>query len=312
MYKKALILIILSALLFSACAASATPTAMQSAYDLAAPMAPSAEMEGKAFEVPASEPAPEPARGSLAAQTQPEAKRIVIKNASISLVVPDPMASMDRLSAMTEEMGGFVVNAQVYQRRVESGAEASYATLTVRVPAERLNEALQRIEAETTRPLVNKNIDSEDVTSAYVDLQSRQRNLEAAEEQLQEIMASARKTEEVLDVYNRLVQVREQIEVIKGQIQYYDQAAALSSINIQLTPDAAVQPLTIAGWEPGGVAKEAAQALINSMRSLAKIGIWAAVYVLPLLVVLLLPFVLLFFAVRAYRRRSRRGSMPVS
>ena len=56
------------------------------------------------------------------------------------------------------------------------------------------------------------------MTSDYTDLQSRLRNLEDAEEQLRTIMDSAFNTEDVLTVYNRLVEVREQIEVIKGQI----------------------------------------------------------------------------------------------
>jgi hypothetical protein len=79
-------------------------------------------------------------------------------------------------------------------------------------------------------------------------------------------MGSANRTEDVLNVYNQLTQVREQIEVTKGQIQYYEQSAALSSISVELVPDASVQPLTIAGWEPGGVAKEALQALITGLK----------------------------------------------
>ena len=47
-------------------------------------------------------------------------------------------------------------------------------------------------------------------------------------------MASATKTEDVMNVFNQLTQVREQIEVIKGQIKYYEESAALSAINVQI------------------------------------------------------------------------------
>ena len=47
-------------------------------------------------------------------------------------------------------------------------------------------------------------------------------------------------------------------------MKYYEQSAALSSISIQLIANAAMQPLTIAGWQPGGVAKQALQSLIKA------------------------------------------------
>ena len=56
-------------------------------------------------------------------------------------------------------------------------------------------------------------------------------------------MEEATKTEDVLSVFNQLTQVREQIEVIKGQMQYYEQSAALSSISVELYANAAVQPV---------------------------------------------------------------------
>jgi hypothetical protein len=97
-------------------------------------------------------------------------------------------------------------------------------------------------------------VNSQDVTAEYTDLNSKLVNLEAAEKQLQEIMDSANRTEDVLSVYSQLVATREQIEVIKGQMKYYEQSAALSAISVQLIANAAMQPITIGGWQPVGVA----------------------------------------------------------
>ena len=135
------------------------------------------------------------------------------------------------------------------------------------VAAERLDEALTSIESESNRLPLTKNISSQDVTKDYTDLQSRLRNLEEAEAQLREIMASANKTEDVLSVYNQLVQVREQIEVTKGQIQYYEQSAALSAISVEILADEAVQPLTVGGWQPGGGGGLQACGRISPLRS---------------------------------------------
>jgi hypothetical protein len=299
MYKKILTLLVLS-LLLSACAAP-TPSSTGAARD-AVP----------SYEAAPQAPAGEYSSGGKNSYTAPlpQEQRIVIRNADISLVVNNPDESMQRIISMAESMGGYVVNANMYRRNLASGVEVPEGSLTVRVPAERLDEALERIEAEGSRPATHRNISSQDVTSAYVDLQSRLRNLEAAEVQLQSIMNDARKTDEVLQVYNELTRVREQIEVIKGQIQYYDQASALSSISISLVANEAVQPITIAGWEPSGVARSAVQALVDALQVVAKAGIWMVLFLLPLLAVLSAPVVLLFLAVRAMRRRNRQRPLP--
>lgn len=258
----------------------------------------------------AAQPAQEATTGYAAGVNAAEVKRIVIKNASLSIAVDDPAASMDRISKMADEVGGFVVTARQYQSQLSSGAKVPQASITIRVPAERLNEALSRIKAETKRPVISENLDSQDVTSDYTDLQSRLRNLEAAEAQLKEIMGSAQKTEDVLNVYNQLTQVREQIEVIKGKIQYYDESASLSAISVELLTNEAVQPLTIGGWQPVGVARDALQATINSLKFLASAAIWIVLFLIPVLFFIILPVYLLFLLVRALRRRSRGKMIP--
>lgn len=305
MHKKALIFLTLTTIFVTACASAASPsfTASEGSYDMAAPMeAPAADRGWDSSTAYSAQ--------NAYSTTPPDANRIVIKNADLSIIVNDPAASLEKISTMAEEMNGFVVSAQVYREKLSDGQEVLRASATIRVPAERLSEALERIRSESSKPVLHENIDSQDVTREYTDLQSRLRNLEAAEAQLQEIMLDAKKTEDVLNVYYQLTQVREQIEVTKGQIQYYEQSAALSSISVQLVPDAAVQPLTIAGWEPVGVAKDALQSLINGLKTVANIGIWLVLYALPMLLIVLAPVVIIVLVIRRLRRRAKAQVIP--
>jgi hypothetical protein len=295
---------LLSILLGACSAASPTATAPELSRGDAGAGAPAPAL-------PPQEAAPglSVANSSNSAQASAQAiERIVIKNASLTIVVPDPAVSMDHIASLADEMGGYVVSANQFQSQLQSGASVPRASIKIRVPAERLNEALSRIKAESDRDPQNESVDSQDVTSDYTDLQSRLRNLENTEAQLTKIMDAATKTEDVLSVYNQLVSIREQIEVIKGQIKYYDESAALSSISTELIANAAVRPLTIGGWQPAGVAKDAVQALINTMKFLGNAAIWILIYVLPVLVVLYIVFLLpLRLAWRALRRRQKRN-----
>lgn len=287
------LLLTLGSLLFTACAAAPRATersvTMEGVVEAPAPSAMEFADTSNAYS------------GSV---PQQEVERVVIRNVNLSLVVEDPAQSMEAISNLAEEMGGFVVNAQLYQSELESGVKVPRASITIRVPAERMKEALTTIKAESDRDPLSENVESQDVTREYTDLQSRLRNLEEAEAQLRDIMDEAFRTEDVLNVYNQLVQVREQIEVIKGQIQYYEQAAALSAITVELIPNEAAQPLTIGGWQPVGVAKSAIQALINTLKGLANFIIWLVIFVLPVVLVL---FLIFFLPLRWIFRKLRRG-----
>ena len=81
------------------------------------------------------------------------------------------------------------------------------ADITIRVPAEKLNDALSRIKNESDQEPLSQGIDSQDVTKDYTDLQSILHNEEATEAQLQKFMEQATTTEDVMRVYSELVQV---------------------------------------------------------------------------------------------------------
>jgi hypothetical protein len=223
-------------------------------------------------------------------------ERLVIRNANLTLVVVDPAQSTSDIASLAEGLGGFVVNSNVYQNTFAEGVFATQASITIRVPAERLNEALEQIKQDVVE-VRSENISGQDVTQEYTDLESRLRNLESAEEELREIMGSLTKAEDVLNVYQSLRQVREEIEVIKGRMQYFEQSARLSAITIDLLPDVVSQPLQIGRWQPQGTAKAALEALISVLQFLANVAIWLLVFS-PLIV----PVVLI---IRRWRKRRR-------
>ena len=231
-----------------------------------------------------------PARDALKSSLSEgeSSERMVIKDANLSIVVEEPSLAMDAIGEMADDMGGYVVSSNLYETQTDSGVKVPRARISIRVPVQKLNEALEQIKAGAGRVLSEK-ISGQDVTREYTDLESRLRNLESAEEQLAEIMDEAKDTEDVLSVYNRLVEVREEIEVIQGQMQYYERSAALSSISVDIQADAAVQPLTIGGWQLVGVAKRAIQALINTLKFFGNVAIYLILLIIPVVLILYYP-----------------------
>jgi hypothetical protein len=236
--------------------------------------------------------------GGEASQIEP----LVIRNASLSLVVEDPSKSTDEISEIAERLGGFVVSSNVYQANYgSSNVTTTRASLTIRVPAEQLDEALDQITADVIE-IQERSVSGQDVTRDYIDLQSRLTNLEVAEEQLRQIMDEAVDSEDVLRVFEELTAVRGEIEVIKGQMNYYEDAARLSSISIELIPDVLAQPLQIGGWRPEGTAKDAIEALVSTLTFIGDAAIWLVICIAPIALLLGVPG---YFIGRSVVRRRR-------
>jgi len=270
-------------------------------------------MAGAPMEAPAAEYT-EGGNGYEAVNTSlTSSERIVLTNVNLGVIVADPAESMKAIGKMAEEMGGFIVSANLNQISLSNGEEVHQGTITVRVPSEQVDEAVNFIEEQSDEPVEYKNIDSQDVTREYVNLQSRLRNLQAAEEQLIEIMNDAYATEDVLSVYNELVRVQEQIEVIQGQIKYFEEASSLSAVSVDLIPEASVDPLTVAGWQPVGIARDAVQALINTLQILVNVAIWLVLFVLPVVLVIAIPLlIIIYILLRWSKRRKRKREMDAA
>jgi hypothetical protein len=237
--------------------------------------------------------------------TTTSSTQMVVKTASLNILVDDPSQSLADIMKLADDLGGYTVSSNRYQSYSSSGAELPSGNVTIRVPADKLTDAMDKIKKMTGDPakfVTNETVSGQDVTQAYTDLQSRLRNLQEAADELTKMYDKAVKAEDVLAIYNQKMAVTEQIEVLKGQIKYYEDASATSSITVQIDAKASVQPLTVAGWEPKGIARDAVQALINFLKGLADFLIWLVILILPILIVIGLPG---YFLIRWLVRRNR-------
>ncbi len=262
-------------LLLAGCAArgSMPQSAMEESleYDAApAPEAIAKEVEGNVREVAMSGDAPH----SLGDMTA----RMIIRNGRLELVVMDTLAAEESIGELADELEGYLLSTE--SNRYEGGLLR--ISLTLRVPAATFNTAMAHLRALATE-VTYESISSDDVTQEYVDLESRLRALEIKAQKLEELMDEAEDTEAVLAIYQELSATEQEIEHVKGRMQYLERSAAMATITVTLTPDELAQPVAIAGWRPQGTAKRALQALINAYQFLFDALIWILIFVVPVL-----------------------------
>jgi predicted transcriptional regulator len=218
-------------------------------------------------------------------QTQAEVpSRMIIKTGRLNLVVKDVLDTAKKIGKFAEENGGWVVSSNISEyEKVPSGS------ITVRVPAEKFDEAKEYFRSLAVK-VTNESVQSQDITEEYVDLQSKLRNLEATEAQLLEIMKRSGTVNEILQVYRELANVRQQIEQIKGKMQYLEQSVRMSSITVNLALSEELLPIPPSEkWKPKYVLLQSWKNVINFWKEfsyfLIKLTVWAQVWVPALIII---------------------------
>ena len=266
----------------------------------------------EAFPVP-TETAGEPSKSAdsgttlVSSEAQGETtERLVVKRAEMRVSVADPAEAMRTVVQWAENMQGYVVNSNQWNS-TSDGQTYINASVMVRVPAERLDEMMQKVRdlaADPKTGVLSETVTGEDVTAEYVDSQARLRNLKAAEAQLVELLDQAPDLEYTLDIFRELTEIRSQIEVLEGRIKYLEESAALSALSVEFVAEASLQPLQIGPWKPAGVAKEAIQTLVKVAQDVGTALIKFVIIWVPFL----LPIGLIVYFVRkgAKKRKAAR------
>lgn len=234
-------------------------------------------------------------------EQQPTQERVILRNAEMRVSVENAADTVNQISTMADEMGGWIVSANTSVSTNVNGDEFTTGNVTVRVPAERFEDALAQIR-ENSLTVENENITGQDVTQEYVDLSSRLQNLQRTETQLQAVMDDAFQVEDILSVQRELTRIREEIEVIQGRLRFYDQSAAFSSIAVTArTRVANVGTVEVGGWNPLETAQNAFGALIVVGQFLVDTAIVIVILGVPFVVAIGVPV----WALRRWWKRRR-------
>ena len=247
-------------------------------------------------------PQPEPQSQSKAAVAPGAMPRMIVRSADVRVIVADTSKTVEAVTKSVEGAGGFVSGSNIWRE-----GELLRAKLTLRVPADKLTATLASIRHMAKR-VETETITSEDVSQEYVDLGSQVRNLEATETELLELLkvarVNSRKATDVLEVHAQLTIIRGQIEQARGRMRYLSQVTSMSSIALDIVPDAIAQPVVEPGWQPLVVVKDASRALVTFMQNAATVVIWFVIYIAPILGMLTLVIALLVKLARRTRTRE--------
>ena len=219
--------------------------------------------------------------------------RALILSASISMRAGDPWSAADRAQSIASSLGGDVMSLS------QSGSgEHRAASMTLRVPADKFNDALRALRSLTDVEVVSSNVDSKDVTEQFVDLEARLRAKRAEETRYLALLARADKIEDILRIDQSLNSVRTQIEQLTGQLNSMKSRTTFSTISLSIAPTGVIPVGDPKVYDPSKTVERAIAALGVMLRVAADLAIW-------LLVLAWIPLLLLGGVVAAQRARRQ-------
>jgi len=253
------------------------------------------------------ESAPEPDMampGSVSSATtaQIQDTRKIIYNANMYLVVDDTEKAAQQIAEMAKSMGGYVASMNGYRQD-----DSIVYDITIRIPADKFEDGRNALRTMAVR-VEHESISTDDVTDQYFDIEARLDTLKATEKELTELMKDVRqrggKVEDIMDIYDRLIQIRSEIESLQGQLNRLDKLIAFSTIDIHLEPSVLSKPIEGNGWRPAEIVRQSLDTLVDILAGLGTLLIGFVIIVLPVLLIVLIPILLIIWALKKWRKRK--------
>lgn len=169
------------------------------------------------------------------------AERIAIRRAELTLEVDDVAKAAAAAAQVAEARGGFAENQTVTDERT--------GWVSLRVPAERLDEALAALAALGREK--SRSVSSQDVTEQYLDLETRLRNARELRDRLRALLAKGTTVTDLVAVETELARVQTEIESMDGQLTRLKGQVDLATVTVTLERKRILGPL---GYVAKGIA----------------------------------------------------------
>lgn len=163
--------------------------------------------------------------------------RKIVYTATVDLTVPKLADAQGRLRDMVLDAGGYIGESTFDSN---SGTTPS-GSWTLHIPSYSYEQFMGRLQGLGTVNTWHQ--DSQDVTDQYTDLTARIANKRIEENRLQNLMATRRRGDDIVELESEVEDVQGDIEELQGQLNVMKHQAAFSTISLTMSEATPATPL---------------------------------------------------------------------
>lgn len=230
-----------------------------------------------------------------------EQNRKLIRTVDLTVETTDFSALLDDLQTSVSDAGGYIENSNISGNSIYDDTSRHYASFTVRIPAQQLDDFINRVGDQGN--ITNKSENVEDITLQYTDIESHKKSLTIEQERLWELMERADSMDAIIALEERLSEIRYQLESYESRLRTYDNKVDYSTVHIDvnevkvLTPTAPDSFLT-------RIQKGFQENLSAVCNSVVNLAVWI-ISSLPCLIMLAVIILALISIIRFFLRKRK-------
>jgi hypothetical protein len=145
---------------------------------------------------------------------------MLVYTAGLTMAIFEVVPALKNVEALARELGGYM-------------ARQSDEAITIRVPVQRFQEAMDRL--EKMGDITQRDVQAEDVGQEFFDLDVRLKSARAVRERLEQLLARANKVDESIAIERELERVVGEIERLEGRMKFLRDRAAFSTISVRFS-----------------------------------------------------------------------------
>lgn len=253
----------------------------------------------------------EPYESDVQELTDSNAKRIYTGRISLESVTF--YQTVSDISDKVTALGGYFEDENIYTEHSYWDSESyNMADMTIRVPVEKFDELVNYIDSYGNAAVVSRNINTEDVSESYYDLEMRLDLAQAEVDELEELLEQAETVQDIITVRDELQDAVYRVESLQGQLNHYDSLILYSYLYLDIKEVTALTMTAKAIGYGNKLLESLSRGFSDGVEFFGDLLLSLASNWLVLIVL----GVVIFFIVRVVRRRKRKkaanAAKPVS
>ncbi len=236
--------------------------------------------------------------GEQSADSVKESRKI-IETITYSVQTKNFDDFVTKLETYAVSVGGYIENSDVSGNSYDD-VSSRYATYTFRIPSDKVDEFVSTVSENST--VTNRTVNTEDVTLEYVDVESRIKALKTEKNALEDLLASATSTKEIMEIRDMLTDVIYEIETYESRLRTLDNLVDYTTITVDI--DEVEHPVVVkeqTTWQRIGTN------LANNCRSLWNFLVEVFVFIVSASPILLFVAVIVIVVVVIIKRIAKKS-----